>query len=66
MLIPSNPDDHFSFVSPCNREEADTRIFLHARNMSMKDNEIIVIGILDTDFLVLKLTAFTHLVDKVD
>ena len=65
MLIPSNPDDHFSFVSPCNREEANTRIFLHARNMSMKDNEIIVIGILGTDFLVLKLTAFTHLVDKV-
>ena len=31
----------------------------------MKDNEIIVIGILGTDFLVLKLTAFTHLVDKV-
>ena len=46
---------HFDceFISPCNHEEADTRVIIHACDAARKGNKNILIRTVDTDILVL-------------
>ena len=39
MSISSDPDTDLSFISPCNHEEADTRVFLHTKYMALKGHK---------------------------
>ena len=42
---------------PCNDEEADTRVFLHATNMAGIGHQRVVIRFVDTDVLVLAIST---------
>lgn len=64
MSISSDPDVGNSYVSQCNHEEADTRVFLHTKDIYMKGYETIVIRTVDPDVLGLSVSAFTHLAIK--
>ena len=66
MSISSDPDADLSFISPCNHEEADTRVFLHTKDMTLKGHKSILIRTVDTDVLVLSLESFFHLVEEID
>ena len=55
-----------TFVSPSNHEEADTRVFLHAKDMAHHGHTKIAIRTVDTDVLVLAISAFSHLEDMVE
>ena len=46
---------------PCNHEEADTRVFLHATNMAENGHQSVVILTVDTDVLVLGIPTFDKL-----
>ena len=48
-------------VSPCNHEEADTRVFLHALDMSRRGMQRIMIKTVDTDVIVLAVALFSEL-----
>ena len=50
-----------SFISPCNHQEADTRVFLHVNDRSLKDHSKIIIRKVDTDVLVLTVSVFARL-----
>ena len=39
MSISSDPDTDLLFISPCNHEEADTRVFLHTKCMALKGHK---------------------------
>ena len=66
MSISSDPDADLSFISPCNHEEADTRVFLHTKDMALKVHKSILIRTVDTDVLVLSLAPFFHLAEEID
>ena len=53
-------------MSPSNHEEADTRVFLHAKDMARNDHTQIAIRTVDTDVLVLAISAFYQLEDMVE
>ena len=46
---------------PCNHQEADTRVFLHATNMAENGHQSVVILTVDTDVLVLGIPTFDKL-----
>ena len=48
-----------------NYEEADTRIFLHAKNMALRGHTKIAVRTVDTDVLVLAISAFYQLKEMV-
>ena len=50
-----------SFISPCNHEEADTRVFLHVNDMSLQGHTKITIRTVDTDVLVIAISVFARL-----
>lgn len=49
------------FVSPCNHEEADTRLFLHARHAALGGSRSINIVSSDTDVVVIGVSVFEDL-----
>ena len=51
----------FSEITPCSHEEADTRIFVHARHAAKEGNRVIMIKANDTDVLVIAVTVFPTL-----
>ena len=53
-----------SFISPCNHEEADTRVFLHVSDISLQGHSKIIIRAVDTDVLVLAVSVSAHLKDQ--
>ena len=55
-----------SFISPCNHEEADTRVFLHVNDMSLQGHSKITIRTVDTDVLVLAVSVFARLKDQLE
>ena len=55
-----------SFISPCNHEEADTRVFLHINDMSLQGHSKIIIRTMDTDVLVLAVSVFARLKDQLE
>ena len=66
MSISSDPDARLSFISPCNHEEVDTRVFLHTKGMALKGHKSILIRTVDTDVLLLSLASFFHLAGEID
>ena len=50
----------FSFISSCNHEEADTRVFLHVNYMSLKGHSKITVRTVDTDVLVIAASVFAR------
>lgn len=49
------------FVSPCNHEEADTRLFLHAKHAALGGSRSINIVSSDTDVVVIGVAVFEDL-----
>ena len=66
MSISYDPDADLSFVLPCNHKEADTRVFLHTKDMALKGNKSILIRTVDIDVLALSLASFFHLAKDID
>ena len=53
-----------SFIEPYNHEEADTRVFLHNNDTSLQSHSKVVIRTVDTDVLLLAVSAFAHLKEQ--
>ena len=54
------------FLFPCNREEADTRVFLHVKDMARDGYKKLAIRTVDTDVLILAISFFHELKVDVD
>ncbi len=48
-------------LSPCNHEEADTRLFLHAKHCSQDGNSKVLIKTVDTDVVIIAIAKFSSL-----
>ena len=48
-------------LAPCNHEEADTRIFVHVKNLASQDHEVIAVVKVDTDIVVIAISCFDGL-----
>ena len=57
-------DVDLSDVSPCNHEEADTRIFLHVSDAVNKGFNTLIVKANDTDVLVIAVAMFARLQEK--
>jgi len=53
-----------SALAPCNHEEADSDIMLHAAHAAHSGHKKILIRTVDTDVVVLARTPFTHRILK--
>ena len=56
-----NADIDLTRVSPCNHEEADTRIFVHVKHAADSGHRKIVVKTVDTDVVVLAISLFQSL-----
>ena len=54
----SSPETDLSIISGCQQEEADTRMFLHAFDCTLKGKKKIIIRTADTDVVVLAISSF--------
>ena len=52
-IINSSAESDKEALSPCNHEEADSRIFVHAKHASLNGLNKIMIRTVDTDVVVL-------------
>ena len=59
--VVSNTDIDKHELSPCTHEEADTRIFLHAKDVSREGNKKIIRSSTDTDVVVIAVAYFSDL-----
>eukprot|EP00794_Sanderia_malayensis_P021193 gene21193-23274_t len=48
-------------LSPCNHEEADTRLFLHVKHCSQEGNSKVLTKTVDTDVVIIAIAKFTFL-----
>lgn len=48
-------------ITPCNQEEADTWIFLHAKNAVCEGNRTVIIRATDTDVLIIAISVLSNL-----
>jgi hypothetical protein len=48
-------------INPCNQEEADSRLFLHVKDMSVNGHKKVQIKTVDTDVVVIAVTLFKDL-----
>ena len=48
-------------ISPCNHEEADTRMFVHVKSLSNLGHQRVVIKTVDTDVIVIAISLFRQL-----
>ena len=55
-----------SNLTPCNHEEADTRVFLHVKDMTKQGHRKKVIRTVDTDVLVLAVSVYEQLQEEVE
>ena len=60
-VICNVPEYDHSIVSPCNHEEADTRLILHARDCVNNNLNKILIRTVDTDVVILAIAFFHRL-----
>ena len=59
--VVSNTDIDKHELSPCTHEEADTRLFLHAKDVSRESNKKIIISSTGTDVMVIAVACFSDL-----
>ena len=57
----SNSESDVSQISPCNHEEADSRMFLHAKDAAVNGSDSIMIVSSDTDVVVIGISVFAQL-----
>ena len=57
-FINSSNDLDLSNLTPCNHEEADTRVFLHVKDMTQQGYTKMVIRTVDTNVLVLAVSVY--------
>ena len=57
----SNQMISLDHVAPCSHEEADTRIFVHARHAVMEGNQTLMIKANDTDVVVIAISMLSTL-----
>ena len=61
MIVISNKIDKSMDLGPCNHEEADTRLFLHVKDASIKGMTIVKVSTVDTNVVVLAFNFFHDL-----
>lgn len=59
-VICNHGGEDVSFLSDCNHEEADTRIFLHVKDASNKSYRNIMVRTVDTDVVVIAVYVMQH------
>lgn len=59
--VVSNQQIDVSQISPCNHEEADTRMFLHVKDAAMEGSQEIMIVSTDTDVVVIGVALYQEL-----
>ena len=57
----SNLQLNSDFIVPCNQVEADTRIFLHVKHISLNGYDKVMIQTVDTDVVMLGIYSFNEL-----
>ena len=57
----SSPSIYISYISPCNHEEGDTRVYLHVT--ARQGYRRIVMKTADTDVVILAISLFNELND---
>ena len=62
--ISSSNELDLSSLTPCNHEEADTRVFLHVKDMTQQGHTKMVIRTVDTDVLVLAVSVYEQLQEE--
>ena len=61
-MIVTNITNYFpSHLTPCNHEEADTRIFVHVKELVLRGHKVILIDTVDTDVVVIAISCFNDL-----
>ena len=60
-VICSNENADCTYIQPCNHEEADSRMFVHAYDAARNGYNKLLIRTVDTDVVVLAITNFTKL-----
>ena len=63
-FINSSNELDLSNLTPCNHEEADTRVFLHVKDMTQQGHTKMVIRTVDTDVLVLAVSVYEQLQEE--
>ena len=64
--INSSNDLDLSNLTPCNHEEADTRVFLHVKDMTQQGYTKMVIRKVDTNVLVLAVSVYEQLQEEME
>ena len=64
--ISSSNELDLSSLTPCNHEEADTRVFLHVKDMTQQGHTKMVIRTVDTDVLVLAVSVYEQLQEEME
>ena len=59
--LSNHPEFSLSEISPCSHEEADTRVFLHAKDAVQEGFKTVMISASDTDVLVIAVATFSQL-----
>jgi hypothetical protein len=60
-VICSNGELSFPSLMPCNHEEADSRLFLHCKDLASHGHKEIVICTVDTDVVIIETSMFHKL-----
>ena len=60
-VVCNQTEEDLTLLSNCNHEEADSRIFVHAKDISQKGHRKIMIRTVDTDVVVLAVSAMNQL-----
>ena len=50
-----------SQLTPCNHEEADTRIFVHGKELTLKSHKLVLVDTVDTNVVVIAISCFNEL-----
>lgn len=63
LAITNSTNNSLDGVSPCSQEEADTRLFIHARDAALNGSKSIIIKANDTDVLIIAVSVLSSLQD---
>ena len=48
-------------LTPCNHEKADTRIFVHVKELVLKGHKVVLVNTVNTDVVVKAISCFNEL-----
>ena len=61
VIVTNIPDYLPSQLTPCNHEEAGTRIFVHVKELVLKDHKVVLLDTVDTNVVVIDISYFNEL-----